>query len=266
MTLTRVFIPSPNFSAGRTQSRLLVIHSAEGALTYQALGAFFANPAAQVSSHVGIDDSDSIGEYVKPDRMSWTAFAGNQWGLHAELCGFAAWSRAQWLEHPTMLVNTAEWLAEEAARYAIPLVKVGAADIIAGKSGICGHVDLTQAGAGGNHWDPGPGFPWDVILERLRAAPVTTPVTAPAPAPAPPAPPVSQVPPFPGTCQQGSTGAAVRAFQSRLAARGWPLVVDGSFGPATRAVVVAFQREKGLVVDGIAGNATWSALWLAAIT
>jgi hypothetical protein len=33
-----------------------------------------------------------------------------------------------------------------------------------------------------------------------------------------------------------------------------------TFGPSTRAAVLAFQRERGLVVDGIAGPKTWVAL------
>jgi GH25 family lysozyme M1 (1,4-beta-N-acetylmuramidase) len=102
------------------------------------------------------------------------------------------------------------------------------------------------------------------LTRAALAGPVPAP-TAPAPAP-PPAPARPNVPPFPGQCQQGSTGDATRQVQARLAARGWHLAVDGSFGPATRAIVVAFQREKGLAQDGVAGPATWNALWLTPIT
>jgi peptidoglycan hydrolase-like protein with peptidoglycan-binding domain len=45
-----------------------------------------------------------------------------------------------------------------------------------------------------------------------------------------------------------------------LGARGYPITVDGIFGPITDAAVRAFQRSKQLTVDGIVGPNTWSAL------
>lgn len=82
---------------------------------------------------------------------------------------------------------------------------------------------------------------------------------------APPSPP-ADVPAFPGFVRRGSRGPAVTAVQSRLRARGWNISVDGQFGPQTEHTVKAFQREKGLSVDGIAGPRTWEALWTAPIT
>ena len=39
-----------------------------------------------------------------------------------------------------------------------------------------------------------------------------------------------------------------------------PLVVDGRYGPKTKAAVEALQTELGLAVDGIAGNITQAAI------
>jgi peptidoglycan hydrolase-like protein with peptidoglycan-binding domain len=44
------------------------------------------------------------------------------------------------------------------------------------------------------------------------------------------------------------------------------LVVDGRYGPATRAAVTKFQTEHSLVVDGWAGEATGNALRAALAT
>jgi hypothetical protein len=74
------------------------------------------------------------------------------------------WSRQTWLGHDTMIRAAAAWVSEEAARYGVPLVKIGASEISAGKAGVCGHGDCSQAGAGGDHTDPGPNYPWDVCL------------------------------------------------------------------------------------------------------
>jgi hypothetical protein len=52
----------------------------------------------------------------------------------------------------------------------------------------------------------------------------------------------------------------IRGMQERLALHGFPVVTDGIRGPKTDAALKDFQKAKGLVVDGIAGSATWTAL------
>ena len=165
MTLERVFLPSPNYSSrGGAIPRLVVVHTAQGAATFQELGAFFQNPSSGVSSHVGIDDTvDTIGEYVECDMKAWTAANANPIAVQAELCAWAEWSPAEWDRHPSMLANTAQWIAEEADHWNIPIRKLTPAQAQGGERGVCGHADL---GAwGGNHWDPGPSFPWERVLQ-----------------------------------------------------------------------------------------------------
>jgi len=75
------------------------------------------------------------------------------------------------------------------------------------------------------------------------------------------------VPPYPGLLRVHSVGQGVRTLQRRLVARGWSKVeVDGDFGPLTQRAIMAFQKEKGLEVDGVVGPRTWTALWTAPIT
>ena len=71
------------------------------------------------------------------------------------------------------------------------------------------------------------------------------------------------------TVQSGSRGSAVRAVQDQANFRnlknGRSLVVDGVFGPKTRAWVVGFQQAMrtmvpGFQVDGVVGPQTWLAL------
>ena len=165
MTLNRVWIPSPNYSSrGGTAVRLVVVHTAEGARTYPDLGAFFANPASGVSSQTGIDDTPgTVGEYVRRDMKPWTQANANPHCTATELCAFAEWDNAEWQRHPNMLANCAAWIAEECAAFGIPVRKLSAAQAQGGQAGVCGHVDLGVAG--GNHWDPGPSFPWDQVLD-----------------------------------------------------------------------------------------------------
>lgn len=58
----------------------------------------------------------------------------------------------------------------------------------------------------------------------------------------------------------GSRGKAVADLQQMLAATGYPLENDGVFGPKTREMVIAFQSDQRLAIDGIAGPQTLAAL------
>lgn len=56
-------------------------------------------------------------------------------------------------------------------------------------------------------------------------------------------------------------GARIKRIQRRLNALGFgPLELDGIFGAATDAAVRAFQRARGLAVDGVVGPQTQAAL------
>ena len=64
------------------------------------------------------------------------------------------------------------------------------------------------------------------------------------------------------TLERGSEGEAVRTLQRRLKDLGYLTgTVDGSFGIATEAAVIAFQQRNGLTPDGKAGNATLNRLY-----
>jgi hypothetical protein len=148
---------------------LIVLHSAEGALTIESLGGYFAQGSVQASSHVGIDDKvNTIGEFVKRDKKAWTQAAYNPIGVSVELCAFANWDTAEWMRHSNMLDNVAKWIAEESAAFGIPIVKLGWYDAQNGGRGVCYHSDL--GAAGGGHSDPGPGFPIDYVLTMATGA------------------------------------------------------------------------------------------------
>ena len=65
--------------------------------------------------------------------------------------------------------------------------------------------------------------------------------------------------------KQGSRGDMVRQIQTRLKEAGFLTdKVDGIYGPKTQAAVRAYQRSRGLTVDGICGVRTLSMLGLSA--
>lgn len=173
---SRLAIPeklSPNSSPrGAAPVRLIILHTAEGARTVQELGNYFAKVSVQVSSHVGIDDH-GLEQYVPYEREAWTTRNANPISDNAELCGFAKWTRDQWLnEHRPMLEIAASWVAARCAARNIPIVKLSPAEVAAGKAGVCGHVDWTVGMKDGSHTDPGPGFPWDVVISLAQGGKV----------------------------------------------------------------------------------------------
>jgi hypothetical protein len=174
----RGLIKSPNFSSrGGKKVRLLIVHTAEGSTSVEGLGAYFANAANQVSSHAGIDDH-RIETYVPYDQAAWTCRSANAIADQVELCGFARWTRVQWMsEHPEMLLLTAQWLRERAAARGIPLRKLTPAQVAAGDSGVIAHVDWTVGMKDGTHTDAGNGFPWDYVMAVATGGSAPTPPT-----------------------------------------------------------------------------------------
>jgi N-acetylmuramoyl-L-alanine amidase len=60
--------------------------------------------------------------------------------------------------------------------------------------------------------------------------------------------------------RRGDRSAAVADLQQRLVTAGYSLLVDGNFDEATEGGVRAFQKARGLYVDGICGPETWGRL------
>lgn len=81
-------------------------------------------------------------------------------------------------------------------------------------------------------------------LARLEAAGIA----ANAPADSPP------------TLRRGASGEPVATLQTRLRAKGFPVAIDGSFGPGTEVAVMRLQETHGLQADGIVGPQTWALL------
>lgn len=61
----------------------------------------------------------------------------------------------------------------------------------------------------------------------------------------------------------------VAIYQRRMIQRGWdlgPSGADGVFGDRTYAATIAFQKEKGLNVDGVVGPQTWTCAFECPVT
>ncbi|HEV7702142.1 MAG TPA: peptidoglycan-binding domain-containing protein [Candidatus Paceibacterota bacterium] len=66
---------------------------------------------------------------------------------------------------------------------------------------------------------------------------------------------------YSGVMKAGSKGPGVSTLQAALnSVQTMQIVVDGSFGPATKSAVMAFQASHGLVADGVVGPMTGAKL------
>jgi hypothetical protein len=61
--------------------------------------------------------------------------------------------------------------------------------------------------------------------------------------------------------------ADVRAWQARMAKRGWDIKVDGRYGPKSAHVAARFTAEKGLkAAPGTVDRTVWAAAWQLPVT
>jgi N-acetyl-anhydromuramyl-L-alanine amidase AmpD len=151
---------SPNQSSRAGAIRLIVIHDTEsperdGKGDLVSIADYFANPAAQVSSHV-ITDGDGLSARCVPDnRKAWHCAAYNSAALGIEQIGYASRTKSQWPE--AQLKETARWIAVWSKKHGIPIKHVGP-----NGSGVVTHADLGVSGGG--HSDPGSGYPLAKVL------------------------------------------------------------------------------------------------------
>ena len=65
------------------------------------------------------------------------------------------------------------------------------------------------------------------------------------------------------TADVGTARADVAQWQQRMADRGWPISVDGAYGPQSAGVATRFATEKGLLpaAAGTVDQRLWDATW-----
>jgi len=122
---------------------------------------------------------EALDEHAAPNSAGSTP---NRRFLHFCLWGRAAQTREQWLDANSypQLQALARYIADKSVIHGFPveyvqcvgrtwgaLNKANIAKVTApGKIGVLGHRDITACKVwGGTHGDPGPDFPWDVVID-----------------------------------------------------------------------------------------------------
>lgn len=166
-------------SSPRNGARVIwvTLHTAEGSRRAIDLYNFFNNNQ-NASSHVGIDGSGFY-DWVGRDRAAWTLLNGNPISVNAELCGFARWTRDQWLSTGTvdgvvnpraMVRNAALWAKRECEVLGVPKQYIGVQGAHDRRAGIIIHWDYSRGTGDGDHWDTGENFPLDVFFADMGGA------------------------------------------------------------------------------------------------
>lgn len=161
-------------SGPRTRDSLkwVVLHSTESAASAEAIARYFASKTSLGSANMVVDDNEAY--RTLPDLVvPWAAPGANTPGWHLEHCGFAHWTRDEWLRHSSMLRRSAYKTALRCKTYGIPARFVGFVGVRLGRKGITTHRAVSFAfpllsRPAGFHTDPGLGFPRDYYLDLLK--------------------------------------------------------------------------------------------------
>lgn len=177
-----------NDSGPRALSSIVgnVIHTTEnsGRTTAMDIAAWMQKPEAR-ASYTGIVDKFRNTVRSNDDNyIPWAAGSTKANGrfLHYSVVGEAKYSRETWLgEYRPALEELAKILAHNQREYGIPLRILTPAQLGRLEKGTTTHNDCSKVFGGSDHWDPGPGFPHDWVLEQAQK--ILNGDTAPTPAP-----------------------------------------------------------------------------------
>lgn len=247
------FIPARLHSEGHNlPCSRIVIH---GTVSATKVGGARANAAYFQSANAGgsaqyLVDPAWVIQAGQDDTICWHA-PPNKGSIGIEFCDWVNWKRgngktvadidpfwkgkteadfnARWSlpDWDKMLRLGAELVHDLAVKHRIPATRLSVADLLAGREGICGHVDVSKAWHQTDHSDPGASFPWDKFILYVQTA---GGAVAPGPVIPPAGPPVQRPHPVP---------------------KPGVLTVDGGLGPAT---IRRWQQVMGTPVDGKISN------------
>lgn len=169
------FLQAKYFSAPTTPRKvdLVVIHAAEILPTAGAAEWLLRYCAANdrvASWHYAVD-CDSVTQSVRESDVAYHAPGANRNGIGIELSTQGMPAAAMWADsyHQRMLTIAAWLTAGICARWKIEPFLVDAAGLLEGRRGITTHAMASLAFKKSDHTDPGPDFPADAFLAKVKA-------------------------------------------------------------------------------------------------
>lgn len=139
-----------------------VVHDTEcgdlpGTAEERGVARFWQRQNEGLGAELMIDAEGLSALCANPNQICWAVAGRNTGSFHIELIGFASFSRLHWIRRMKQLRKLARWMAWLNLEYGIPLR-------FDANVGWSGHRDQPNA----NHHDPGPNFPWKIVLPLAR--------------------------------------------------------------------------------------------------
>lgn len=122
-----------------------------------------------LSVHYLVDPGDVVSG-LDESLIGYGTGVSNPAVIHLEICGYAEWTRAEWIANAGDAIALARPLvADICQRHGFQRRQLTDAEVMAvwrGKrpGGVTSHGQLTRLGIGTTHTDPGPNFPYDLLL------------------------------------------------------------------------------------------------------
>lgn len=239
---------SPNCNKPRTQKiDSIVIHHAAAITNVKNLGSWFSRSTAGASSNYGVGTDGRIACYVEEENRAWTT--GNNVDNRAITIEVAnCTGDPDWRVSDRALDATIALCVDVCNRHGFKLNYTGDK-----KGNLHMHKWYAATGCPGPYLGSKFGYIADEVNRRLGGEPPAENVEVVE------KPKDLNLP----VLQKGSKGDSVKALQILLIGYGYSCGkwgADGDFGADTKDAVCKYQKSKGLVVDGIVGDLTWSKL------
>lgn len=164
------YIPARHHGGTQTAVTRIVIHGTVSPTVRggaRSVANYFKTVSRPASAHYVVDPGEVV-QCVRENTVAYHA-PPNTGSIGIELCDPQKGASSRWDDagHEAMLKLAADLVRDVAKRWGVPLRRLTVADLKAGRKGICGHVDVSNAFGQTDHSDPGTGFPWARFMQLV---------------------------------------------------------------------------------------------------
>jgi len=237
----------------------IAIHATDNTASDEAEASYAQHRTDGTSSHF-YADRDSVIQSLDTGARAGHAGsrAGNENAVAVELSGRGSWTREQWITNLAWPI-LGRVLAEVCRAYDIAPRRASVAEMQSNPRvrAFYGHDDMRRAWGGTNHTDPGPGFPWDVLLGVVQD-------NLYPPAPRPVADEEDSMPEVIGPIEVPADGSRVMVPLPPVEGGEWPrrvwMQADNDTDGTVYALRIAIGNGSGFQVKQITvrGGAHWA--------